>query len=139
MSERTLVDYTLKGMRPFWRWPVKHADPYSPGVADLSGYVSGAGNVFIECKALDRWPARAETVVKLTKFTDLQKQFLMMRRGFLWLRVERDYLLFHGTDAIKQAGTLPRAELCRQAVAMWTGSVDWHKFTSTIALMRPNG
>lgn len=138
MSERSLIDYTLNGMKPFWKYGTKHADPYTPGIPDLSGFIPQCGNVWIEAKALDKWPARDGTIVRLTRFTDDQKYFLINRNGFLFLRVSRDYLLFYGARQIMNAGTVTRAEMYDMALRWWKGQVDWKQFTDEIKSMRPN-
>jgi hypothetical protein len=138
MSERTLIDYMIGGMGTRWRWPVKHADPYTPGIADMSGFVVGVGNVFIEAKALDRWPARDGTIVKLTRYTDDQRYFLINRNGFLLLRVVRDYLLFYGAGALLKAGNVTKGELFDLALGFWKGSVDWNELVKMIKEVRPN-
>lgn len=132
MGERTLVDYCLGGMKRLWRCPVKHADPYTAGVPDLSGFVPQVGTVWIECKALDKWPARASTPVRLSRYTDDQKYFLTQRNGFLFVRVGREYILICGKSELTLAGTLPREDLIRCAVGYWKGSVDWEQFTATL-------
>lgn len=138
MSERTLIDYMLREMGSRWRWPTKHVDPYTPGIADVSAFIVGAGNVFIEAKALEKWPTRDGTIVRLTRFTDEQKQFLIHRNGFLFLRAGRDYLLFYGQRNILAAGNVVRAELFDMALAWWKGKVDWDQFVKEIIAVRPN-
>jgi hypothetical protein len=138
MAEGTLVDYVLDGMKPIWRAPVKHADPYSPGVADLSAFLPGAGNIWIECKALDGWPKRAETAVKMKRYTDEQRLFLFMRRGFLLLRVAREYLLFDDMNAWQVVGRVNQETLRLSAMRTWKGSIDWAEFATTIKGNRPN-
>ena len=139
MSERTLIDYTLRGMVPHWAFGTKHADPYTPGIADLSGFVHGAGNVWIEAKSVDAWPARERTIVRLSRYTDDQKMFLVKRHGFLWLRAGREYLLFYGQNAIMLAGTVTQKELKRLSVGLWIGSVLWDQFADVIRDINPNG
>ena len=138
MSERTLIDYVLRGMSGRWEWGCKHADPYTPGIADMSGFIPRAGNVWIECKALDRWPVRPGTAVKLSRFTPEQRAFLRARRGFLFLRVGRDYLLYHG-PVIENMDRMNRAEMVAGAECQWQGSVDWQEFCVVIRGRNPNG
>lgn len=129
MSERTLDDYTLAGMKPFWSKPVKHADGFTAGIADLSAWLMPAGNIWIECKALDKWPARSRTPVKFG-LDDLQKDFLLERRGWLWCRVRREYLLFNHNSAFWLIDT-PDAtqEVVRSwAHKIWNNSVNWKEF-----------
>ena len=44
MAEDTLVRYLIKGMKRRWRHPVKHNDPFTSGVADVSAWIDGPGN-----------------------------------------------------------------------------------------------
>jgi hypothetical protein len=132
MGERTLVDYVLQGMKPHWRCPVKHSDAYTAGIADLSAYMVGVGNIVLELKALERWPTRARTVVKFTCYTDEQKRFLWLRQGTLLLRCKRDYLLFAGREAIYKAGSCGRGELETLATAKWRGRIDWEEFAGVL-------
>lgn len=129
MSERSLVDYTLDGMRPYWDWPVKHADAFTGGIADLSGWLRPVGNVFVELKSLDAWPARARTPVKF-KFEELQRYFIQGRRGWLWCRVRREYLLFDSVAAFSLVDTpkATQAALRKAATQIWIGSVNWKEF-----------
>lgn len=138
MAESTLIDYTKDGMKRHWRGGVKHADAFTPGIADLSGYILGCGTVWIECKSLDKWPSRSTTVVRLSRFTDEQRLFLWERHGFLFLRVAREYLLFGWLDAYERCGRVLRTELQGRALKAWKGSVDWAEFTEVIRNACPN-
>lgn len=134
MSEKSLVNYTLKGMRKLWRKPVKHADAFTSGIADLSAYIRPVGNIWIECKALDKWPKRPYTVVKF-EMDDLQRDFLLERRGWLWCRVGREYLLFHYSDAywIVDTEQATQERLRRVATKIWVNKVDWQEFAAIIS------
>src|SRR5579859_7604255 len=118
-------------MKPYWQWPVKHADAYTPGVADLSGWIAPAGNVFVELKATDDWPARAKTQVRFdAEFTEEQRWFCLERRGWVFVRVRREYLLFSHAAAFKLIDTPEgtQAALKAAAVQIWVGSVNWKEF-----------
>ena len=134
MSEKSLVNYTLKGMRKLWRKPVKHADAFTSGIADLSAYIRPVGNIWIECKALDKWPKRPYTVVKF-EMDDLQRDFLLERKGWLWCRVGREYLLFHYSDAywIVDTEQATQERLRRVATKIWVNKVDWNEFASIVS------
>lgn len=137
MTERTLVDYVLRGMRRHWQKPVKHADAFTEGVADVSAYLLPAGNAFVEMKARRRWPKRAATKV-LFGLTEAQRDFLTQRRGWLFVRVAREYLLFDyravlfWIDQPKHPQTA--AMLRRRASQIWKNSVNWKEFAQWISL-----
>lgn len=136
MTERTLVDYVLRGMKRRWKKPVKHADAYTEGIADLSGYVPPAGNVFIELKALRRWPLRPRTCVKLG-LSNAQRDFLQMRKGWLFVRVGREYLIFHWRMLclIDDKHKPNTAEMLRELSSqIWKNRVDWKEFAEWISL-----
>lgn len=134
MAENSLIGYVTEGMKPYWRKPIKHADAFTSGVADLSGFLEPAGTVWIELKALHKWPVRATTVVKLG-FDDLQKEFLLERKGWLFVRVRREYLLYHPKVAYEQIEMdfTTRQLMNECASAIWKNSVDWKKFASIIS------
>jgi hypothetical protein len=136
VGERTLVDYVLSGMSDTWNWPVKHADGYTAGIADLSAWVTGQGNVWIELKSLDAWPVRPATAV-VFGLEDLQRLFLWHRRGWLLVRVKREYLLFKTNaiyDHIDRAHST-QALVRKKAFRIWRNSIDWGEFK--VCLQRP--
>jgi len=135
MSERSLVDYVLCGMRMRWDKPVKHADAFTAGVADLSGWIDGVGTVWVELKAIEGWPKRAGTPVKFG-LDDLQRDFLVQRRGWLFVRVGREYLLFDRA-AISKLVDRPQTTqqmLRTNACAIWRNKVNWEEFSSWLSL-----
>lgn len=138
MAETTLDGYVLNGMKPHWRGGVKHHEEFTLGVADISGYLVGAGNVWIENKVLDKWPTRPGTMVKLKRYTDEQRLFLVSRRGFLLLRVGREYLLFDSMHAWQAVGLVNEETLRRYALKIWKGSIEWREFCGCIIAARPN-
>ena len=137
MSERTLVDYLLNGMRTRWRKAVKHADAYTAGIADVSAYIEPVGNVWIECKDLRGWPARPTTPVKVD-MDDLQREFLSERKGWLLLRVGREYLLFDHNMAywIIDTAHAVKERLTTCCEGRWKGSINWHQFAEIISTRR---
>jgi hypothetical protein len=120
-------------MRPHWKKPVKHADAFTEGVADLSAWIAPAGNIWIECKTLARWPVRPFTRVRLG-LEPLQVDFLRERRGWLWVRVGREYLLFdHSVMCIAGfADGMTQGALRMQTVQIWKNSVNWQEFATWV-------
>lgn len=135
MAERTLVDYVLGGMESRWQWPVKHADGFTAGIADLSAWLPGAGNIWIELKALDKWPHRATTPAEFG-LEDLQRLFLKFRRGWLFVRVGREYLLFNTYHAVHNVDKPHSTQtvLLAKASQFWRNHVDWAEFTQCLRM-----
>lgn len=132
MAEETLKNYVLKGMRPFWGGGVKHADAFTPGIADVSGRLLPAGNVFIELKALDRWPKRPGTTVTFG-LDAAQKDFLWARCGWLLCRVKREYFLFdHKTVPFIDTHGATQGWLRGNAEKIWIGSINWKEFAQCV-------
>lgn len=136
MAERSLVDYVLNGMRGRWKKPVKHADAFTPGVADLSAWLDKKrGTVWIELKAIPKWPTRPLTSVTFG-LDELQRDFLWERHGWLFVRVGREYLLF-GCTAAKHLVDKPaatQATLQQMADGHWKNSVNWKEFERCLKL-----
>jgi hypothetical protein len=133
MAEVSLKDYVLRGMVGHWDKGVKHADSFTAGIADLSGYIPVRGNVFVELKALDAWPAKASTRV-VFELDDLQRDFLWKRRGWLLCRVGREYLLFDRyaiIDAVDRPWST-RELLMNHVYKVWRNSIDWKEFTKCL-------
>jgi hypothetical protein len=137
VAERSLVDYVLRGMKRYWDWPVKHADGYTEGIADLSAWIRPAGNIFIELKALERWPARASSPVVLG-LEELQRYFIVERRGWLFVRVGREYLLFDANETFVwvDRAEATQAVLRQVATKVWKNSVNWKEFARWVKRSR---
>jgi hypothetical protein len=87
------------------RWHVQsHEDRYSEGIPDLSYGVPGAGG-WIELKQVEKWPVKAESLVKPKKFTPAQVNWLLRRgkrAGFCYILIkvaQHDFFLFNFTGA----------------------------------------
>ncbi len=84
---------------------------------------------WLELKHLDRWPMRASTVVKMKRFTDDQRRWMLRRWGanrgaWLLLQVGCDWLLFTGEAAYYHVGDTTQQELRDHALATWTGNQE---------------
>ena len=98
-----------------------------PGFPDVS-YAEG----LIELKALEGWPMRLQTPVRLKEFTGEQAGWLARRwqaKGAAWLmvRVDREWFLFDGWTAMQVRSGLPR-EAWRK-LAAWSfrvGNAGWN-------------
>ena len=93
--------------------PVRVENAVHPGTPDLNL----ATGVWIELKAIAGWPARQQTVVRLTKYTPQQRVWLLRRwraGGGAWLALYvqscRLWYVFDG-EAAQQIGRVPYLEL----------------------------
>ena len=132
MAEETLVRDLIKGMKRRWRHPVKHNDPFTSGVADVSAWIDGPGNVWIELKSRRSWPKRPGTPVKFD-LRDDQKLFLLERKGWCLCRVARDYFLFNWEDSYWLVNHMSRQEMFSLCSAHWAQSIDWGEFAGVIS------
>lgn len=93
-----------------------------PGTPDIS-YAEG----WLELKALDRWPVRPDTPLRVPHFTPQQRIFLIRRckaggRAYVLLTVGRDWLLFNGAAAAHALGKSPKSVLYNLAIKTWLGT-----------------
>jgi hypothetical protein len=133
MSERTLVNYLMRGMKGKWKVPVKHADQFTEGVADVSGHLPRCGTLWVECKAKGAFPKRPGTNVKVG-LSPMQRRFLVGRRGWLLVRVGREYFLFHHLEAAKWIDKEGCTQERFRSVAdrCWSRSIRWDDFINVI-------
>lgn len=106
MSEASLWTNLRKKMVPdYWPEATRHEDAYQRGIADVSFVQpflrppTRGQHGWMELKWRARWPARIGTNVSLPHYHDDQRKWLMKKgeaggMTFLFLQVERDYLLF---------------------------------------------
>lgn len=107
--------------------PVRVENVVGEGTPDVN-YSRG----WLETKEVPDWPKRAHTPLKV-KFRRGQSAWLMRRwaaggLAFLFVRVERDMLLFQGKDSLEVEHGLTQAQLFDRAV--WRGltgssETDW--------------
>lgn len=138
MSERTLVDYVLRGMKGHGHF-TKHADAWTPGIADLSWRVRGV-NGWLELKNASRVPVRAGTRLKLdSEFTGAQAAFLLERDGKLLTRVQPRglYVGLSAGDAMAlwRAGGWSLADWLAAGI-VWQRRIDWEEFTEWLISTR---
>lgn len=99
-------------------------NPVDPGFPDVE-YIGGV----IELKAVDDWPKRDETELKLEHYTQEQRIWHERRAHFggrihVLLQVDREYLLFTGATAAAHLGRAPRATLYDLCCARWESLAD---------------
>jgi len=133
MAEVSLKDYVLRGMAGRWELPVKHADAFTAGIADLSAWIAPAGNIWIELKSRAIWPRKEDSIVKF-ELDALQKRFLVARRGWCLCRCAREYLLFtHAMATRLDTQEATRAALYTWALAVWKNRIDWKEFAECVS------
>lgn len=122
MLERDMRKQLVKLLRPLGAFAVENGGAH-PGTPDIA-YVGG----WIECKATEQWPARADTPVKLDHDLSKQQRIWLMKWhrvngvAFVMLNIAGEWLLFQGMVAVgilggKEGGT--RAELYEAALEFW--------------------
>lgn len=104
MLERDMRGQLVKLLRPLGAFAVENGGAH-PGTPDIA-YVGG----WIECKATEQWPARAETPVKLDHDLSQQQRIWLMKwhraggRAFVMLNIDGEWLLFDGMVAAAGLG-----------------------------------
>lgn len=123
MIEKDMRGQLVKLLRPLGAFAVENGGCH-PGTPDIA-YVGG----WIECKATNQWPARADTPVKLDHDLTKQQRIFLMKwaraggRALVMLNIAGEWLLFDGMAAVgilggDEGGT--RAQLYVFALATWT-------------------
>ncbi len=127
-SQRRTVNRLLK---PLHAIPVENTVGVN-GCPDVN-YTGG----WIELKWLRAWPKRPLTKVRIEHFTMEQRRWLSKRcsaggDAYLLLQVQREWLLFIGTDAADCVGTTTRAELYDSVCARWTNGLKRESFIACL-------
>ena len=119
MIEKDMRGQLVKLLRPLGAFAVENGGCH-PGTPDIA-YVGG----WIECKATNQWPARADTPVKLDHDLTRQQRIWLMKwqrvngRAFVMLNIAGEWLLFEGLVAVAIIGNGTRDELYESALATW--------------------
>lgn len=116
-SERDMRKKVVKALRPLHAVSIENG--CGCGTPDVN-YADG----WLELKAIEKWPARENTIVKVDHFTPDQRLWLRKRHEaggtvFLLLKTGPEWLLFYGIDAAEYVGKVPRSDLERIAIAHW--------------------
>jgi len=117
-----------KKMQGRWR-AQRFEDKLSEGIPDHCFAFRGMSGIgFIELKRLTAWPVRETTIVRIPHYTPLQRAWIrrfgeFSGRVFLFLQVDREYLLFDWKGAQK-VGEVTRQELCMLAAGWWARSIN---------------
>lgn len=117
------------GRGKHWLEATRHEDAINLGIADVS-FVDVCGNHgWMELKDAAAWPARESTILRLDHYTEDQRAFLRRKgraggKAWLFVRVDRDYMLFGWREA-QGVGRLNRAQLLECAAFYCLGGCDW--------------
>lgn len=128
MSEAALWTYTkgkLTGSGDIFL--SRHEDSVTLGVPDVSFAMDNV-NGWLELKHLPEWPKRDTTVVKMKRYTEEQRKYILESgehggRSYLLLQVGKVYLLF-GHWGAQLVGKVPRTRLEAIAIKTWTDMMD---------------
>lgn len=107
-------------LKPLGAFAVENggAHPGTPDIALVPGW--------IECKATNQWPARADTVVRLDHDLTQQQRIWLVRwarvngRAWVMLNIAGEWMLFDGPTAAQHVGKVTRDELYRLSLEHWT-------------------
>ena len=120
MKESYMRSVVVKALKPLHAVSVEN--PVGPGTPDIN-YCEG----WLELKALDAWPVRPDTVVRVPHFTQQQRILLTKRAaagGNVWLllTVGRTWMLFEGVVAANHVGKVTKDELLELSSSCWHGT-----------------
>lgn len=115
----------------------KHADAWTPGIADLSLRIAGV-NTWIEAKNCSQLPKREGTRVRFDhELKDEQAAFLMERDGKLMVRIQptREYIGLDAAGAMRwwRERGWPLEELRRVAARRWIRSINWREMSEWLS------
>ena len=142
MSEANMWRTMRERMHPYWDECTRHEDKFNSGIADVS-FVCGGEHGWIELKQMDKWPVRPSTIVRCKHYTPQQRNFLVNKGGhggnaWLFVKIGRDYLLFHWQQAIK-FGELNTAETRALALGIWHNRMNWEELADMLAVEGGDG
>lgn len=121
LENATMRRTVVRLLKPLHAISVENGATHS-GTPDVN-YIEG----WIENKAMEHWPVRAVTPLRIKHFTPQQRIWLFKRhaaggRVHLLLTVDRYWLLFRGDIAAEYVGRVPKKRLYELACATWTGN-----------------
>lgn len=139
MSEKAMWSTMRKAMAlgKHWREATRHEEKLAKGIADVSFVGNDYRHGWMELKQLDAWPKRESTIVRVEHFTKEQK-FWLQRKGkaggntWLFMKVERDYLLFYWTR-LERIGQVNKDELLRDASVVWSKRMNWEELGTVLS------
>ena len=106
------------------------------GIPDVLWLLRTGKVVWIELKYLDNWPARADTPIDLG-LTINQALFLhnwVMDGGsaYILVQVDREYLLVHGSSALRIVKGLQKHDLYSILYCNWPRGIGWDELANIV-------
>ena len=110
MSEAYLWKKLKNGMKKHWLAD-RIENSISTGMPDVNYCITRAKRGWIELKYLEHYPKRPKTKIRLSHFTQEQRNWLIQRsqvgeKCFVFLQIEKDYFLFEAKKASQLLGKL---------------------------------
>lgn len=139
MSEKNFWRYVRNGMKNYWK-AVRVESSTMSGISDIIYSMNGDRiRGFIELKYIKSWPKRANTIIRISHFTPSQRLFLSSHEDsagycYIFLQVERDYLLFSASlDICTRLGSLCRRDLEKLAKKIWHDKINFAELRGELA------
>lgn len=125
--ENTLKKYLFEKMGTRWS-AQSHEDSLSDGIPDISYGMSGI-NGWIELKQIERWPVKAETLVKPKHYTPEQVNWLVDRGNkgghcFVIVKVHCHIFIFGHHVARDIRSGMSRDDYFVRSYRQWNTSID---------------
>ena len=109
-----------------------------PGIADVTYSLLIGVRGWIELKHIHKYPVSPKTPIRIEHYTPVQKLFLWKEGNnagyaFLFIQIERDYLLFDHVAA-QNVGELTKQEMIDCAIGYWSGALPPRDFISKLSI-----
>jgi hypothetical protein len=123
MKEQHLRKLVVKMLKPLHAVSIENGDTH-PGTPDVN-YADG----WIELKAVDAWPVREDTPLRVPHYTNQQRVWHVRRskvagRVHLLITVGSEWLLFSGRVAAKVLGHTTRNQMLILCQDHWSKTPD---------------
>lgn len=133
-NEKRLWIYLRDNLQKRPNWDVsRHEDSIGVGVPDVSYGANGVQG-WIELKAIDRWPKRSSTIVRVG-LTAIQRRWLVARGScgercwvLLYVVDPRAFLLFPWNKLGNLEDGADRRRVKKDALVVWYDRIDWDEF-----------
>ncbi len=123
--ERRFWAYLKQKMGTRWH-AQRHEDGICGGIPDVSYSINGQSG-WLELKVIPKWPKHSNTVIKIPHFKPSQRVWLFNRgcygQTWLFIRAEKEYMLFDGRDVAEIGKSLNKEELLKKSTVSWEKSV----------------
>jgi len=130
----------IKANRSKWaHTAIRIEDGCNKGTPDVFAVTSSTlKSIWIELKHAHSLPKRDTTNFSLPHFTLEQRKFVHTMwqangSGFVFIRVENEFLLLDGVTAGFYIGDCPWNALKEMGIGYWNTKVDWPEFSSALS------